>query len=115
MCPRAVAPNACPERGRRNAHHLAALDLEGNVLESPNSVVGIPISDLRIPIPSYQIRNLQSAIRNCVAQRVVAFLRFADVVEFGKILDADGGVRHNASSRRLPFFTRDTGLTQQSN
>jgi hypothetical protein len=44
---------------------------------------------------------LQSPISNCVPQRVVAFLRFADVVEFGEIFDAEGEVSHGSSRNRM--------------
>jgi hypothetical protein len=78
---RAVPANACPERSRRNAHHLAALDpsassglaLEGRVAQSPDHVVTVGTFNR---VNAQTLERVNDGIR----QRIVPLLQRANAV-----------------------------------
>ncbi|OQA42175.1 MAG: hypothetical protein BWY52_02294 [Chloroflexi bacterium ADurb.Bin325] len=65
-----------------DAHHLAAPDLEGDILERPELVGG----GGGMPAAEYAAQR--------IAQGVVALLERADAVELGEVFDPDGDVGH---------------------
>jgi len=77
-----------------DAHYLAALDLERDVLQGPDGVVRRLTADRR-PLTADGTRHSAEggihSIGQSVAQGFVALAR-ADAVEFAQVFDADGNI-----------------------
>ena len=105
MCARAVAPNACPERSRRNAHHFAARDpsaasgqaLEGNVLESPEVFLRrLEAGGWRLEVEE-PFTNRFDFIGDDIAEGGVALaLLMANLVFLAEIFYADYSIGHKS-------------------